>query len=80
VQAAQHYARTAAGESGVDSYPPLTMECSGPDEWTVELAGPRNQQPVTVVLQARTRTTDEPLTCSSTAPGRLQVFDLVDLR
>jgi hypothetical protein len=80
VQAAQHYARTAAGESGVGSYPPLTMECSGPDEWTVELAGPRNQQPVTVVLQARTRTTDEPLTCSSTAPGRLQVFDLVDLR
>jgi hypothetical protein len=80
VQAAQHYARTASGERAVDSYPPLTCAASGPDEWIVELAGHVEPRPLTVVVKARTQTIDEPLTCSSTAPGRVQVFDLVDLR
>lgn len=80
VQAAQHYARTASGECAVDSYPPLTCAASGPDEWIVELAGHVEPRPVTVVVKARMQTIDEPLTCSSTAPGRVQVFDLVDLR
>lgn len=80
IQAAQHYVRTATGERGVASYPPLTCENSGPDEWTVELARPQTRQPVTVVVRARMRAVDEPLTCSAAGPGRVRVFELVDLR
>lgn len=76
VQAAQHFARTATGETGIDSYPPLCCEDSGPDRWTVRLAAPADQ-PLTVVVQARVQTTPQPLTCAMTDAGGSLVFDLV---
>lgn len=77
VQAAQHFARAACGEAGVDSYPPLSCADSGSDRWTVRLAAPTDQQ-LTVVVQARARITPQPLTCAMTGSGWSRVFDLVN--
>ncbi|MGQ0777453.1 MAG: sucrase ferredoxin [Pseudonocardiales bacterium] len=76
VQAAQHFVRTATGEAGVDSYPPLSCEDSGSDQWTVRLAVPADQ-PRTVVVQARVQLTPEPLSCALMGTGWLRDFELV---
>lgn len=77
VQAAQHFVRSATGEQEIASYPPVSCEATGADEWTVRLAGP-DGRPVTVVVRARMQTTGEPLTCAATGPGRFRAFELVD--
>jgi len=79
VQAAQHHARLASGETSIDAYPPLASERSGPDEWRVRLAGP-DGVPVTVTVRATMRAVARPLTCTGTAPDRFRIFELVDLR
>lgn len=77
VQAAQHFVRSATGETGIACYPSLSCEPTGPDEWTVRLAG-SDGRPVTVVVRARMHDTDEPLTCAATGPGQFRVFELAD--
>ena len=77
VQAAQHFVRTAGGETGLNSYPPLCCESTGPDEWTVRLAA-ADGRARTVVVRARMQVTPEPLTCAATGPGRFRLFELVD--
>jgi hypothetical protein len=79
VQAAQHHARLASGETAVDAYPPLSVEPIGPQRWRVRLAGPGGTT-VVVTLRATLRETDRPLTCTGTAPDRFRVFEPVDLR
>jgi hypothetical protein len=76
LQAAQHFARTATGETGVDSHPPVHCEQTGPDEWEVRLAMP-GAQPLTVVVRDRMQLTEEPLSCAATGPGQFRVFDVV---
>ncbi|WP_308282645.1 sucrase ferredoxin [Pseudonocardia nigra] len=79
VQAAQHHARAATGALGVDALQLVDLK---PDEqpdgspgWRVELGHPD----CSVVLHERTVATGRPLTCAATAPGRMRVFDLVEL-
>jgi hypothetical protein len=75
VQAAQHHARMATGEFGVDA---LRLVDASPDEagsWHVRLADPE----VTIVLRERRVDTDRRLTCAATAPGWMRVFDLLDV-
>lgn len=75
VQAAQHHARIATGEYGVDALRPVD---ASPDEaggWHVRFSGPE----VTVVLRERRVDTDRRLTCAATAPGWMRVFDLLDV-
>lgn len=79
VQAAQHFVRVATGEAGVDSYPPLCCDPTGPNVWTVRLAG-GDGRPVVVRLRSRTRTTEEPLTCGGTGPAQFRSFDLVSIQ
>lgn len=79
VQAAQHHARLATGETALDSYPPLACELTGPDEWRVRLAGP-NGETVTVTIRSTTRQVARPLTCAGPSPDRFRFFELVQLR
>jgi hypothetical protein len=74
-QAAQHHARLRTGAVGVDALRPLAARSDGAGHWHVELADPS----CTVVLRERLVETGRPLTCAANAPGRMRVFDLVDL-
>lgn len=75
-QAAQHHARLATGANGVDDLR-LVCDVAGHEaDWHVELAGPD----CTVLLRERWVDTGRPLTCAATSPGRMRVFDLVELR
>jgi hypothetical protein len=74
-QAAQHHARLRTGAVGVDALRPLAARSDGAGNWRVELADPD----CTVVLRERVVELERPLTCAATAPGRMRVFDLVDL-
>jgi hypothetical protein len=80
VQAAQHHARLATGELGVDALRPVQVQAQdGPDGtrlWRVELAGPD----CSVLLRERREETGRPLTCAASAPGWMRVFDLLELR
>lgn len=78
VQAAQHYARLALGDDGIDAYPPLA-ERSGTATgggWTVTLG--TDAGPVTVELA---ETESEPLlsTCSATRRLRVRQWELASL-
>jgi hypothetical protein len=76
VQAAQHHARLATGATGVDALRLVhvtrdDLPHRGTD-WHVELADPD----CSVLLREQYVTTERPLTCAATAPGRLRVFDV----
>lgn len=75
-QAAQHHAREATGANGVDELRLVSAESDGEAGWQVELAEPD----CTVLLRERWVDTGRPLTCAATSPGRMRVFDLVELR
>lgn len=75
-QAAQHHARAATGATGVDALRVIGTEPDGETGWRVELAEPG----CTVLLRERWVATGRPLTCAATSPGRMRVFDLVELR
>jgi len=75
-QAAQHHARLATGDDGVDSLPVLACEPVGDGAWRVLLGGPTV---VTVTVRARMVDAGRRLTCSAGGPGRFRVFDLLEL-
>lgn len=75
-QAAQHYARTLTGAIKIDALRLVDAEPDGEAGWRVELADPD----CTVLLRERWIDTGRPLTCAATSPGRMRVFDLVELR
>ncbi|MPZ65571.1 MAG: hypothetical protein GEU83_08645 [Pseudonocardiaceae bacterium] len=74
VQAAQHHARLATGERGVDAFVPRGVESAGSQQWQVRLGGPD----VVVQLRERVREVGRPLTCAAVAPGRIRSFELVE--
>lgn len=75
-QAAQHHARLATGSTGVDDLRVVDVSRGpGHGEWRVELAGPA----CTVRLRERHDVVDRPLTCATSAPARMRLFELVDL-
>jgi hypothetical protein len=78
VQAAQHHARLATGDTAIDGYPPLACDRTGPDEWRVRLASP-DAGPVTVTVRATTQEVARHLTCKGPSPDRFRVFELVQL-
>lgn len=78
VQAAQHHARLATGERGVDALAVLDLAPgpAGSGEWRVALADPA----CTVRVRERRVAVDRSLTCATSPPARMRVFDLVDFR
>jgi hypothetical protein len=80
VQAAQHHARLALGEFGVDALPPVAVEqlpdADGGVRWRVTLDA--DGAPVTVVLAV---SLSEPaqLTCAALRPQSARVFTLIAL-
>ena len=76
-QAAQHHARLATGETAVDALRVVDVVAGpGAGEWRVEMVDPG----CTVRVRERHVVVDRPLTCASSAPARMRLFDLVDLR
>jgi hypothetical protein len=75
-QAAQHHARQATGATGVDALRVVSVRRDGAAGWRVTLGEPD----CTVLLRERRVDAGRPLTCLSHAPGRMRVFDLVELR
>ena len=75
VQAAQHHAREATGDHGVDTLVPVDVRGDAAGTWHVTFADPA----ATVVLRQRQVATGRPLTCAATRPGTMRVFDLVDV-
>ncbi|HZG90439.1 MAG TPA: sucrase ferredoxin, partial [Pseudonocardia sp.] len=76
-QAAQHHARLATGAVGVDALGVVEVSrLPSGDRWEVQLTAPG----CTVLLHERRVVVDRPLTCASSAPARMRVFDLVDLQ
>ncbi|HEY0639120.1 MAG TPA: sucrase ferredoxin [Pseudonocardiaceae bacterium] len=75
-QAAQHHARLALGEAGVDALPVLATENRGDGCWRVLLGGSR---PLAVTVRAGVVDAGRRLTCAARGPGRYRVFELVDL-
>lgn len=75
VQAAQHHARLATGERGVDALALRSATSPSPGTWQVVLGGPE------VVVEVRERRVEagRPLTCSATAPGWMREFDLISV-
>jgi hypothetical protein len=76
VQAAQHHARLALGEFGVDALRPLSMGAEG-GLWTVRLAHDGGQ--VEVRLREASSVPAR-LTCRAARDGQVEVFHLVDIR
>ncbi|MEQ3551936.1 sucrase ferredoxin [Pseudonocardia nematodicida] len=80
VQAAQQHARTATGATGVDALRVVAADIDtgtdGEGGHRIEFADPSCR----VRVRERIEQTDRALTCATTAPARLRVFDLVDLQ
>ncbi len=68
VQAAQQFVREDAGETGIDSFPPLSVREVEDQLWEVALAG------ALIRVRAVNRRSDTPLTCSAPAPGLFRYF------
>ncbi|MGH3978403.1 MAG: sucrase ferredoxin [Pseudonocardiaceae bacterium] len=77
VQAAQHHARRATGECGVDAFAPQKIESTAAGEWLVRLAGADGE--LAVRVRERIRDSGRPLTCAAVSPGRIRTYDLVAL-
>jgi hypothetical protein len=78
-QAAQHHARLARGEVGIDALPVLSATRLDATTWAVLLDGGPGGAPITVTVRSRIVDAGRPLTCSDTQPGRYRAFDLVGL-
>lgn len=77
-QAAQHHARLALEEYGVNALRPLEVTPAGADMWRVRLAGSSGD--VVVIVAASVSPAAERLTCHSEHPETVRVFRLVDLQ
>jgi len=75
VQAAQHHARARSDAFGVDALRPTSVQEVAPARWRVVLADPD----CVVELAERHVTTGRPLTCATTAPGRMREFELLTI-
>jgi hypothetical protein len=79
-QAAQHHARLATGDHRIDALRVVDVSADvsadpvDPGGWRVELADPD----CTVRLRERHVPVDRPLTCATSAPARMRVFELVE--
>jgi hypothetical protein len=77
VQAAQHHARLALGDLGIDAFAPLAAAPLDPVTWEVLLQ--HESGPVEVVVRSRTTAPAPHLTCAAPHPGSMRVFDLVSV-
>ena len=77
VQAAQHHARLALGDLGVDAFAPLLLARLDPVTWEVLLQ--HETGPVEVVVRSRTTPPAPHLTCNALRPASARVFDLLKL-
>ena len=77
VQAAQHHARLAFGDLGVDSFAPLVVAPVDRVTWEVVLQ--HESGPVEVVVRARISEPAPHLTCGTLRPSSVRIFDLVSL-
>ena len=77
VQAAQHHARLALGDLGVDSFAPLVVAPVDRATWEVVLQ--HESGPVEVVVRARISEPAPHLTCGALRPSSVRIFDLVSL-
>jgi hypothetical protein len=78
VQAAQHHARLALGETGVDALAPRGVEVEPDRCYTVALAD-RHGGMLKVRVRERWFPAPTPLSCSATEPGSMRTFDLVSI-
>ncbi|MHC1562011.1 sucrase ferredoxin [Actinomycetospora sp. C-140] len=78
-QAAQHHARLALQEPGIDALRVLGVEVREPGLTEVTLDGGAARGPVTVVVRERWVASPTPLTCSAGRAASMRVFDLVEL-
>ncbi len=77
-QAAQHHARLALEEYGLDALRPLEVAAAGTDVWRVRLE--RKPGDVLVTVGASVSPAAERLTCHSAHPETVRVFRLIDLQ
>ncbi len=77
VQAAQHHARAAVADLGVDGLAPITVARPAEDVWRVAFAHPAG--PVTVTLRVGRSDGLPRLTCGAAGLQRMPVYDLVDV-
>lgn len=78
VQAAQHYARLATGDTAIDSLAVLSVRQDDPATWSVRLATASGRA-VAVTVRSRIVDSGRTLTCADTLPGRYRTFDLLTL-
>jgi len=78
VQAAQHHARLATGDTAIDSLAVLSVHQDDPTTWSVRLATATGRA-VAVTVRSRIVDSGRTLTCADTRPGRYRTFDLLAL-
>jgi hypothetical protein len=78
-QAAQHHARLAYDEHGVDALRVLGVEVRERDVTEVALDGGPERGTVTVTVRERWVASPTPLTCSAGRAASMRVYDLVDI-
>jgi hypothetical protein len=76
-QAAQHHARLALGDFGIDAFAPLVVAALDPETWEVLLQ--HESGPIEVIVRARMAASVPHLTCDALRPSSARVFDLVSL-
>ena len=79
VQAAQHHARLAYDEPGVDALRPMGTDELGSGRWAVHLDGGDERGVVRVVVRERWVPSPTPLTCSAGRAASMRVYDLDEL-
>ena len=78
VQGAQHHARLAWDEHGVDAFAPLGTTQADDGVWTVLLDGGHRGQ-LTVVVRERWIPSPTPLTCNAAGTASMRTYDLLTL-
>ncbi len=78
-QAAQHHARLAFDEPGVDAFGPRGMVAREDGLWQVRLDAGPERGIVTVVLREQWVPSPTPLTCSAIRAASMRTFELVSL-
>jgi len=79
-QAAQQFARQATGRWRVTDLEPVRQEGTGPDTWSVRLAGPGGPDVEVVVRYDRSGGGEHHLTCDALSAKPIPMFRQVSLR